>query len=64
MQVANPVAGLPEVGALGIPCGQAVHVHEATDPHRFDEEPLRRLEVSDNGMDPKRTISRIQVLVT
>ena len=39
MQVANPVAGLPEVGALGIPCGQAVHVHEATDPHRFDEEP-------------------------
>jgi hypothetical protein len=38
VQVADPVAGLAEVSAFGVLGGKVVHVHEAADAHRFDEE--------------------------
>jgi len=48
MQIADPVPGLPEVSALRVLCGQVVHVHEAADPHGFNEKFLGCRDVFDD----------------
>src|SRR5882672_170716 len=48
MQMADPIPGLPEVSALRVLCGQVVHVHEAADPHGFNEKCLGCRDVFDD----------------
>ncbi|MFS6827263.1 hypothetical protein [Cyanobium sp. ATX-6F1] len=40
MKVAEPISGLAEIRAFGILCSKILHVHEAPDSLRFNEELL------------------------